>query len=98
MTSLQLDPPPFSRVSLALPAPPGDSGLSRDDSTKKPAERRPSRFEVVKATEMVPAADDQPQSPGTEPITPSSIQSADNEDVCLNYAFYTSTLVNHNVP
>ncbi|KAI9564003.1 hypothetical protein GHT06_007741 [Daphnia sinensis] len=77
MTSLQLDPPPFSRVSLALPAPPVDS-LAVEDPTKKPAERRPSRFEVVKATEMAPAADN--QSPGTEPMTPSSIQSNETEE------------------
>lgn len=78
MTSLQLDPPPFSRVSLALPAPPADSSAV-EDPTKKLAERRPSRFEVVKATEMANASDN--QSPGTEPMTPSSIQSADIEDV-----------------
>lgn len=82
MTTLQLDPPPFSRVSLALPAPP--AGPSAEDASKKPVGRRPSRFEVVKAPEMLHSVDDQPQeqSPGSDPMTPSSVQSGDIEDVC----------------
>jgi hypothetical protein len=82
MTTLQLDPPPFSRVSLALPAPP--AGPSTEDASKKPVARRPSRFEVVKAPEMLASVDDQPQeqSPGSDPMTPSSVQSGDIEDVC----------------
>ncbi|XP_046448305.1 chloride channel protein 2-like isoform X1 [Daphnia pulex] len=80
MTTLQLDPPPFSRVSLALPAPP--AGPSAEDASKKPVARRPSRFEVVKAPEMLHSVDDQPQeqSPGSDPMTPSSVQSGDIED------------------
>lgn len=82
MTTLQLDPPPFSRVSLALPAPP--AGPSAEDASKKPVARRPSRFEVVKAPEMLHSVDDQSQeqSPGSDPMTPSSVQSGENEDVC----------------
>lgn len=86
MTTLQLDPPPFSRVSLALPAPP--AGPSAEDASKKPVARRPSRFEVVKAPEMLASVDDQPQeqSPGSDPMTPSSVQSGDIEDVCEIFA------------
>lgn len=85
MTSLKLDPPPFSRVSLALPAPPTPS---LEESTKKVAERRPSRFEVVKAPEMFEKMADeesrmqeQLQTPIPDPMTPSSITSGEPDDV-----------------
>jgi hypothetical protein len=91
MTTMQLDPPPFSRVSLALPAPPAGSSATAEDVNKKPTvERRPSRFEVVKAPEMLNSVDDQPQdqrSPGSDPMTPSSVQSGENEDVCEQFLY-----------
>ncbi len=87
MSSLKLDPPPFSRVSLALPAPPTPS---LEESTKKVAERRPSRFEVVKAPEMFEkiAAEEsklqeQLQTPIPDPMTPSSITSSGEPDDVL---------------
>ena len=94
MTTLQLDPPPFTRVSLALPAPP--AGTSAEPSSKKSVARRPSRFEVVKAPEMLQSVDDQPQeqSPGSDPMTPSSVQSGENEDVCE--IWYTRLAGSHN--
>ena len=88
MTTLQLDPPPFSRVSLALPAPPAGPSATAEEATKKSVvERRPSRFEVVKAPEMLHSVDNQPQdqSPGSDPMTPSSVQSGETEDVCEKF-------------
>lgn len=92
MTSLKLDPPPFSKVSLALPAPPSvdvtpaADGPSTEIAIKTPAERRPSRFEVVKAPEMYDnsIADDTPQGP---PHTPHSVQSNETEDVRRPFLF-----------
>ena len=88
MTSLKLDPPPFSRVSLALPAPPTPN---LEETTKKAIERRPSRFEVVKAPEMftVTAVDestlqDTLQTPIPDPLTPSPTMFAEQEDVSAN--------------
>lgn len=80
MTSLKIDPPAFSKVSLALPAPAADAATgsqpTADDQTKKAVVRRPSRFEVVKTTEMFDslAIEEAPQSPV-------STTSNDNDDV-----------------
>ena len=89
--TLRLDPPPASRVSLALPSP-GPSRLAilpaptAIEEEKTPV-RRPSRFEVVKAPEVfVTDTDDaakaiEQQQQYGDPLSPSAIQLAEADDV-----------------
>jgi len=98
--TLQLDPAPTSRVSLALPSP-GPSRANPTgfadvvDQVMAAPQRRPSRFEVVKAPEVyvtdtdaaAPESEmqlplDQQQQQFGEPLTPSAIaQRAEGDDV-----------------
>ena len=89
--TLRLDPPPASRVSLALPSPgpsrlailPAPAAIEEEKTTV----RRPSRFEVVKAPEVfVTDTDDaakaiEQQQQYGDPLSPSAIQLAEADDV-----------------
>ena len=107
--TLRLDPAPTSRVSLALPSP-GPSRATAagfvdvvEQVMAAPPQRRPSRFEVVKAPEVfvtdtdavAPESEmqiqpfDQQQQQFSAQLSPGAIsQMAEGDDVILAAVFY----------